>query len=195
MQHHPTKVALSKYELELVTNAQILLTKNEIIKKVCALFGLMANEFVPKVQDILPAEVTRISPKISKGENYEGLPYVMLDYPRYFKKDEAFAIRTFFWWGNFFSITLQLAGQYKHQYLSKLQQNIRAGTFDNWYINVGNNEWDHHYRECNYRLLQLDDELEDKRVIKLSTKIPLIQWDEVQLYLSKSFKKTIDALS
>ena len=43
--------------------------------------------------DFLPAEMLFHSPKISKGENYKGLPYVMLDYPRCFGKTDIFAIR------------------------------------------------------------------------------------------------------
>ena len=55
------------------------------------------------------------SPKISKGENYRGLPYVMLDYPRLFGREEVLAIRTFFWWGHGFSVTLHLKGGYRER--------------------------------------------------------------------------------
>ena len=60
------------------------------------------------------------SPKISKGENYKGLPWLVLDYPRYFNKEDIFAIRTLFWWGNFFSITLHISGKYKMRYEKKI---------------------------------------------------------------------------
>ena len=33
----------------------------------------------------LPGDIAAIAPKIARGENYLGLPYVMLDYPRYFR--------------------------------------------------------------------------------------------------------------
>jgi len=62
-----------------------------------------------------------VSPKISRGENYLGLPYLVLDYPRLFRPDAVLAIRTFFWWGHFFSSTLQLSGGYKTEFLSRLQ--------------------------------------------------------------------------
>ena len=54
--------------------------------------------------------IVQSTPKIAKGENYLQLPYVLLDYPRCFDKENIFAIRTMFWWGNFFSITLHLSG-------------------------------------------------------------------------------------
>ena len=72
----------------------------------------------------MPEVIKTSTPKISKGENYKDLPYVMLDYPRCFQKEKTIAIRTFFWWGNFFSINLQLSGEYKEQALPSLQSNF-----------------------------------------------------------------------
>jgi hypothetical protein len=74
MKHNPTKITLSSEELDLVSNAQILLTKNEIIKKVYSLFGVIAEEYVETAKLMLaePQELT--APKISRGENYLGLP-------------------------------------------------------------------------------------------------------------------------
>ncbi|HXL58576.1 MAG TPA: hypothetical protein VN958_20075, partial [Chitinophagaceae bacterium] len=108
-------VKLSKTELMLVCDEQFILTKNNIINKVYQLFGALSDHFfigIKNTGNIFPLEVLTSYPKIYKGEQYKGLPYVMLDYPRYFVKDDAFAIRCLFWWGNFFSITLHLAGKY-----------------------------------------------------------------------------------
>src|SRR5262245_61567301 len=107
------KVSLSAFEQQLVTDANWILTKNGIIEKVYLLFGNLSEHYKqePLLQQ-LPAEAVTASPKIARGENYEGLPYVMLDYPRCFGKEDTLAIRTFFWWGHFFSITLQLKGKY-----------------------------------------------------------------------------------
>ena len=75
-----------------------------------------AENLKSSITDRLPAEVAEISPKISKGENYNGLPYVMFDYPRFFTKENVFAVRTFFWWANYFSVTLHLKGEYKEMF-------------------------------------------------------------------------------
>src|SRR5262245_51174126 len=110
------KIQLSADELSLVQNAAWLLTKNNIIDKVFELFGEVATgagELLKEAADWLPKETFVQSPKISKGEKYLGLPYVMLDYPRMFSREDVFAIRTFFWWGNFFSVTLHIKGKYK----------------------------------------------------------------------------------
>src|SRR5688572_11448321 len=113
-----TKLTLSPVELRLATDAEILLTKNAIIDKAKQLFNLLQDkqERYLTAQFNLGKTIVDTSPKISRGENYRGLPYVVLDYPRIFEKDNIAAIRTMFWWGHFFSMTLHLSGRYKKQY-------------------------------------------------------------------------------
>ncbi|HEX6916286.1 MAG TPA: hypothetical protein VF145_13645, partial [Chitinophagaceae bacterium] len=117
-------VKLSKEELDLVTNAGFILTKNRIIGKVYDMFGLLSETFRQQAAGF-PDEMSRAQAKISKGENYLGLPWVMMDYPRLFSKTDVFAVRCFFWWGNFFSITLQLSGKYLGQYASPAERYLQ----------------------------------------------------------------------
>jgi len=114
-----TNVELSKNELELVSSSEFILTKNRIIEKVYNLFGALSEQYKAALnehREILPVDIFKTPPKIYKGENYLSLPYVMMDYPRMFSKEDVFAIRSFFWWGNYFSITLQLSGKYFYQF-------------------------------------------------------------------------------
>ena len=115
----PAKIQLSPEETELVQNTEWILNKHIITKKVYDMFGdlslLLKNE--AEVNSYLfPPNIQSQSGKISKGENYQLLPYVILDYPAFFGKDKIFAVRTMFWWGNFFSVTLHLSGIYKQQF-------------------------------------------------------------------------------
>ncbi|RYG35601.1 MAG: hypothetical protein EOO01_31385, partial [Chitinophagaceae bacterium] len=101
-----SKLQLSAEELTMVQDSHWLLTKNSIMQKANVLFG----ECAAWLQANFPSQpsdhaVLFNSPKIARGENYEGLPYVMLDYPRLFGKENIFAFRTMFWWGNFISVT------------------------------------------------------------------------------------------
>ena len=80
------------------------------------LFGDLGGEW----RGVLPgvgAGRPGVEPKISKGEKYKGLPWVMLDYPRIFGKEDIMAIGTRFWWGHYFSVTLHLKGGYLRTYL------------------------------------------------------------------------------
>jgi hypothetical protein len=197
------KIQLSAEELSLVQNAGWLLTKNTIIEKVYALFGDVAHQLrntLEAGEGILPAEVLVPSPKISKGENYKGLPWVMLDYPRFFNREDVFAVRTMFWWGHFFSVTLHLKGKYKKQYQQNLLNNFSLLAAKQFYICVSAEEWRHEFEEDNYKLLTqvnlsaIEEILLANNFCKLSAKISLPQWNqskELLIDLHETVIKTI----
>ncbi len=173
-----TKIRLSEEEMELVCNANWILTKNQIIEKVKNIFCVLAERQKEIVlgceKEIFPIEVISIPPKISKGENYKGLPYLILDFPRYFEKDNTFALRTMFWWGHYFSTTLHLSGRYKVKYEKNLLNQLNTLQNTALYVCVNENEWEHELDENNYQLVDNCNEklwhsiLQQKNFIKLS---------------------------
>ncbi|MBP6687526.1 MAG: hypothetical protein KA160_06675 [Lacibacter sp.] len=190
------KVSLSAFEQQLVTDASWILTKNRIIEKVYLLFGNLSEQYKqePLLQQ-LPAETLLASPKIAKGENYEGLPYVMLDYPRCFGKEDTLAIRTFFWWGNFFSITLQLKGKYLEQYAAIIQQNKNNLVDEVLWINTGDEEWAHHFRSNNMmRIAEHQQNIFEKKLVKLAVQCKLEDWDNAETKLIASFQQLLQLL-
>lgn len=183
-------VSLSAFELELVNNRDWILTKNEIIEKVFRLFGELSNCYQQQLIDKkIPAEVLIQSPKISKGENYKGLPYVMLDYPRHFGKADVFAIRTFFWWGHFFSITLQLKGYYKTLFETNITRAISNGELNEAWINTSGEEWIHELNRKHAQPVELTaSEMQlHPELIKLTFTVPLSDWNEVTRILEEKF--------
>nr|WP_294903273.1 hypothetical protein [uncultured Lacibacter sp.] len=183
-------VSLSAFERQLVTDANWILTKNGIISKVYHLFGKLSEQYKQeKGVGLFSPDTLLSSPKISKGENYEGLPYVMLDYPRCFGKEDTLAIRTFFWWGNFFSITLQLKGKYLQQYAPAIIRNSFLLSHEEAWINVSDEEWQHHFRENNMLpVAELQQQLADKKILKLAFKCKLDDWDNAETKLLHSFQ-------
>jgi hypothetical protein len=181
-------VSLSVFELELVTNPDWILTKNRVIQKVYELFGLLSEVY--KQYDPLLNEPVQLSPKIAKGENYKGLPYVMLDYPRYFGKEDVFAIRTFFWWGNFFSITLHLKGRYKTEFETKIISALLKGELNDAWINTSEEEWMHDINNAHVKPVVQSKaaELLHRNLVKLTFTIPLQEWNEAKQFLEKKFK-------
>lgn len=186
-------VKLSKEELALVTDAEFILTKNRIVQKVYELFGLLCEEFRQKSVH-LPATFLAIPPKISKGENYLGLPWVMLDYPRAFSNTDVFAIRCFFWWGNFFSITLQLQGSNKVHYSDAIKSYLKTNA-GGWWICINDDPWHHHFETDNYCFAKADLDMAALPFIKLAKKIPLEQWDHSYDFFSITFQEIMEMLS
>jgi hypothetical protein len=200
----PANVKLSKNELSLVCDEQFILTKNNIIDKVYKLFGILSIEFAKVLEQyskISAAEVMQHAPKIYKGEQYNGLPYVMLDHPRYFNNKDAFAIRCFFWWGNFFSITLHLGGRFTVLHVpfivKSLLENETAGE---WHYCINETQWQHSFEAVNYTLFTKDllhaasSLSTEKGFFKMAKKMPLQQWDDVFDFYISNFKELLSKL-
>ena len=104
--------------------------------KVAALFGVMAERYRTLALD---APFGDRRPKLTRGENYEGLPYMILDYPAVWEQQHAFAIRTFFWWGHYFALFLHLKGRYRDLYAPRVLSSLSS----DWKLAVSDDEWIH----------------------------------------------------
>ena len=198
----PTKIHLSKFETELVQNKDWILTKRRIIDKVYTLFAECHKEYrkmlAERKNSILDVDL-EMAAKIAKGENYEGLPYVIMDYPANFTKGNIIAIRTFFWWGHFFSISLHLSGiknQMKANTSPKLDYLIKKDFF----VCVNDQQWQHGFDPLNYLLAEDIDQIKLEQILqrdffKIAKKIPLNQWDAVPEFLTKTFVEMIQFLA
>lgn len=188
------KIRLSSTEMELVTNADWILTKNTIIEKTKLLFGQLQDDWTKSLESAAVADYTKIPPKISKGENYRGLPYLILDYPRIFDKENIFAIRTMFWWGNFFSITLHMAGRYKQQFEEKCVQAYSLFRDNGFFICINKDQWEHHFDPSNYIAASHLSPTEwvkiisENSFIKIANKLPVHQWNDAADKLAHEFK-------
>lgn len=192
----PAKITLSAQELQLVSDTQWILTKHAITGKVYQMLGDLASrsqQYLQSGAPWLPAGLQMISPKIYKGENYRLLPYVMMDYPRVFSGNDVFAIRTMFWWGHFFSITLQLGGTYKELMSERLMRKAEQLQAADYYICIGDDPWQHHFEADNYLPAASFDKggllavMEQKDFLKLAKRFPFGQWDEMPALLENSF--------
>ncbi|HMK05070.1 MAG TPA: hypothetical protein VK489_12790 [Ferruginibacter sp.] len=197
-----SKLTLSDEEQQLVNNSNWILTKRVIVEKVYHLFGNLSAVIGSAVEKEtwLPLPVVRSTGKISRGENYRLLPYVLLDHPRCFDTENIFAVRTMFWWGNFFSITLQLSGTYKKMFEDKLSKNIKGLRANEFYLCINEDQWQHNFDEDNYIAVnQLTDEetgshIRQKPFIKLAVKLPLDRWNEMPVLLERSFFTILELL-
>jgi hypothetical protein len=195
------KIVLSAKEQELVKNTDWILTKNAIIEKVYQLFGGLSETYRTELSaypGLLADTEGFPSAKIAKGEQYIGLPWVMLDYPRGFGIKGHFAIRTFFWWGKFCSITLQLSGEPMQQYLPALQHYfVQTQNNTGWFLGTGHDPWQHHFEKNNY--LPPEDwdskKLENLSFVKLAKRKPLDNWADLPGFFEESYREILDMLT
>ncbi|MEJ7737565.1 MAG: hypothetical protein WKF97_09080 [Chitinophagaceae bacterium] len=191
-----TKIQLSEDELELMQNSEWILTKNRIIEKVIKGFGALSVQMQHELlsgRPLLEDTIIRSSPKISRGEKYEGLPYVILDYPRIFEKEDILAIRTLYWWGNYCSITLHIKGRYHLILQGKISNSLPGLSAKNMYISISDQEWNHDVNSRHYTLItalneqNLQRDLSYRDFVKLTAKVEFSQWDKMEKGLFEAF--------
>lgn len=188
---------LSTEEIALAANADMLLTKNRIIQEVYQLFGRLADTHRDNAIQ-LPETLIRQHPKIAKGENYQGLPWVMLDYPRNFEALNIFSVRTMFWWGNHFSLQLLLKGAC----LQMLDVNKMLNTLPpEWFFCTGSTPWQHHFSADYMQPVStltpehIDRQKQENGFFKIGTKLPVTEWENAEVFLTEQFLEVLRCIS
>lgn len=187
---------LSQEEMDLISRTDWILTKNRLIQKIQDYLGQLCEvqkNAWSKSRRVLPAEVVKIPSKISRGENYQGLPWLMLDYPRYFTTNDQLAIRTFFWWGDSISVILHTQGIYKQQWAPLIMQHKNKLAAANWLLCTGEDPWAHHYHPDNYKALasigqtQLQEIADSRSFLKIAWRLPFPEAAENRSLLEEAY--------
>ena len=206
-----TKVNITKEEMAILRDVVFFTAKKRATGKISKIFAELRDEVknVTKKSPVhFPERTDLQTGKLSKGENYQGLPYIILDFPKLFSKETVFAFRTMFWWGNFFSCTLHLQGKALEEWrknkaplhlspkgrgLNFQAPSHREGRGGLLYICVNNNPWQYHYKKDNYLPINKlsDSELKNlllkKEFLKLSMQIPIKDHKKLVKFVKESF--------
>ena len=105
--------SLSPKELKVLKDSDFLLTKQGIDIKISSLlidYQKETENFFKEFQHQLPSALNYRAGKVSKGQNYNGLPYWVVDLPSFFNQKEFFTYRMVVWWGNFISFSVVISG-------------------------------------------------------------------------------------
>ena len=196
-----TKIMLSDLEQAKVMDAEWILTKHRIMEKAQWMMQQQIepinNIFKPLAAEF-DQEILSGTPKISKGENYRKLPFIILDYPAVFSKTDVFALRTLFWWGNHVSLHLKLSGKYLNQFKARLFQNLKKNDVG-FFVCINETEWEHHFEPDNYVVANAENigllQERNPAFIKISLKYRLEDWNNMPQLLAEGYIKMANLLS
>ncbi len=171
----------STSEVQLMQDTHFLLTKAGIIQKMTEMFAGIQDRLRKEASRLPVDGIPLMGGKISRGENYRQLPYLILDYPADFSRDSIFAFRTMFWWGHFFSATLHLQGDYLSHFRDRIKQEYDQLLGQGIYYGVGKTPWEYHYGSDNYEpLSEIHRPLIDTSgFLKFSRQFPLNDWQKI----------------
>ncbi|MBW8686654.1 hypothetical protein [Chitinophaga rhizophila] len=196
-------VSLTAEERALVGNAGWIYLKNNVLEKVVLLMGQLheALRAAPATHTFpFPAGMLEAGGKISRGERYRELPYVILDYPRLFSRDNIFAFRTMFWWGHYFIATLHLAGEEKEKYGHAIASAWQLLAENQFQVYLLEDPWQHDFEDGNYKLISAFSELEFKQLvarcsfIKLARPYSFEEWGKIVPEIVRDYTLLLRAL-
>lgn len=113
-------------ELALLSNPRFFEQKLQATEKLKGLMEKIRDVFLREIRpdELLAPETTDFAKgQIAKGENYEGYPYVMLDFPKQFGKESIFTFRSLFWYGHSLIFSVILAGTHLETYRRNFARN------------------------------------------------------------------------
>lgn len=180
---------LNKEELQLISDGDFLLRKREVSKKINKLLSECEAQLQPVVHQHLsfyPNEVLAKSGKISRGENYKGLPYLVLDFPRYSNDKKIFIYRTMFWWGHYFLCLLVTQNCGYNLNLSK-----HAGK--EFHINHGETPWNYDVSDPCWKAFEETGGAQ-LPFISIGKKVDFNQIDELPELTTTTFKTIMSFL-
>lgn len=155
-----SKLVFSAGETVFLENREWILTKHRLMRRIGEAFGEIAAQLQQSwqpVQAIMP-ELLAAGPKISTGERYDDMPWIMLDFPRKLTGDNGFfALRTFFWWGHYFSIQWIVSGSYHYHFSQKFKLNPLElpQTDHKWLAGVTTDPWNSRLPQENLQTLEV----------------------------------------
>jgi hypothetical protein len=203
---HDKIIKLTEEESQTLHNTEFFHYKKRATEKIQKQFHLLKDELHKEIEgckNIIPEDADIITGRIFRGENYLGLPYVMMDYPRLFNKSDVFSFRNMCWWGTHYSFTLHLSGAPLNTFREKLALNINDLEGKDIYYCVNDNPWQYHYEKDNYWSLDtflkdtsidIKENIFERDFIKLSRKIPIQSWDQILITGPETFKMIMDIL-
>jgi hypothetical protein len=159
-------IQLTPTEKNIILNSDFFFSKRAIISKIEVMFeGLRfrLQEITHNNLSILPERVIKSNAKISKGENYKGLPYIVLDFPAFYTKNDIFAFRSLFWWGKHLSFSFHLQGSSFEALKPTLIKNSEKLLHSEFFLCINNTPWEYHFEKDNFIAL---DQMQEEEIIQ-----------------------------
>ncbi len=193
----------SVQEQALMKDAGMLLLKRQCIEKIILKFSFIEASLTRALNDfgdsILPEGAFLKAGKISRGENYKGLPYVVLDYPRLLTRTNVLNIRLLFWWGHYFTMSLHLAGDVWESNKNRIIGALVREEFGGFYVQYEGSAWENDlslpfFNESSMLEKNNFDALLKSSFIKIVNRLAIDEVEQLENFSLTTFEKFIPLL-
>ncbi len=150
----------SDHEMQMINTVEVFLHKPAIMKKTEQLLNDLNQALISELATDcrkFPEGIDMIKGQVVRGENHKGFPFISLDMPQFFTKQEMFTFRTLFWWGHCLVFSLIVKGDKLSQYLDTLLQYQHEPTWQQTHIAITPTPWEWDLSTENYIALPTHD--------------------------------------
>jgi hypothetical protein len=140
-------------DLEIINHVEVFQKKPVILKKVESRLNKLKEAMVV---ELLPC-ATQLPPntdikkgQIVRGENNNGFPFLSLDIPQNFSKNEMYTYRTLFWWGHYLGFSMILRGDKLRTYFKRLSANCKKPRFQDVHLSMTPTPWEWRQNEKHF---------------------------------------------
>lgn len=138
-----TKIIPTNAELEVACNTNFFDVKRELTTKIVTTLEQYGEKLLEDIiAPILKKNGTQSTGiKVSRGENFKGYPYIVLDCPRLYSTDTEVICRTIFRWGHGWSLHFTVQGKTFARIIHSLPVFLDSLSTD-WRLYTGENIWE-----------------------------------------------------
>lgn len=185
---------LSDKQKTFIVDPKNFVLKNEVDDQINKLLYGFQQELLLLLDQSafrLPGKLIKTSVKVNKGNNHEGFPFQVIDFPASLGQENAFSFRSVIWYANFFSFSLILKGKHKDSYARQLDQLVDKDYALVWNDNIWESKLQTD-RSLAITTNQLDDVIrlyQEKEAIKVIKIYNLNQIDEFERLGIQCFKE------
>ncbi len=175
-------IKLTNHQLKLAADTDYPITKNQVIANISLLFDELGKQLQQADFEGSFKFLNNASYKVTRGENYQGLPFVVLDYPKISGADFPLVFRTLFWWGKYFSFNIIVQDE---SLLKDINPSVWLNKNRELFNLSGNDKWDNDVLSNAYEPLTLQSKLTYNYAAgctRLSNILPISQYEELLNY-------------
>jgi hypothetical protein len=170
-------------EMRMILNTDFFPAKAGIIRKFQDEFMSLRDRLRTESQKELSGSGPRgcdwITGQLVKGERFQDFPYVYLDFPKFFSKDEMFTFRSFFWWGHALFFCWFLSGPRLEAYKERLLAGHDALSRPMIFLSIADSPWEWSLEKSHAAFLNqtthehLKEILKHRFFLKIGCSLPL----------------------
>jgi hypothetical protein len=175
-------IKLTNHQLKLAADTDYPITKNQVIANISLLFDELGKHLQQTHFEGSFQFLNHGSYKVTRGENYQGLPYIVLDYPKISGTDFPIVMRTMFWWGKYFSFNIIIQDE---SLLNKIKPANWLDKNRELFALTSTDKWDNDVLSNAYEPFTLHRNLSYNHIAgctRLSAILPISQYEELLDY-------------